>query len=52
MSLDEAHLILNVKKDEPMDVIQKVGRGAITNPSNRVIYRYSIACIRRQHTDA
>ncbi|WWD19877.1 hypothetical protein CI109_104346 [Kwoniella shandongensis] len=23
MSLDEAHLILNVKKDEPMDVIQK-----------------------------
>jgi hypothetical protein len=26
MSLDEAHQILNVKKDEPMDVIQKVGR--------------------------
>ncbi|KAK8853449.1 hypothetical protein IAR55_004156 [Kwoniella newhampshirensis] len=23
MSLDEAHMILNVKKDEPMDVIQK-----------------------------
>jgi hypothetical protein len=24
MSLDEAHQILNVKKDDPMDIIQKV----------------------------
>lgn len=24
MSLDEAHLILNVKKDDPMEIIQKV----------------------------
>ena len=29
MSLDEAHLILNVKKDDPMEIIQKV-RSVVT----------------------
>ncbi|KIR31576.1 hypothetical protein I352_05907 [Cryptococcus deuterogattii MMRL2647] len=29
MSLDEARLILNVKKDDPMEVIQKVSRRAV-----------------------
>lgn len=29
MSLDEARLILNVKKDDPMEIIQKVSRRAV-----------------------
>jgi len=26
MSLDEAHLILNVKKEDPLEIIEKVGQ--------------------------
>ncbi|GFZ51076.1 hypothetical protein JCM24511_08834 [Saitozyma sp. JCM 24511] len=45
MSLDEAHQILNVKKDEPMDVIQKVGCGVIPIASNGDIDDRSLVSI-------
>lgn len=37
MSLDEARLILNVKKDDPMEVIQKVSR-LVFSSGTRVMY--------------
>ena len=36
MSIDEAHLILNVKKEDPMEIIQKVSLGSTCrSDSNR-----------------
>ena len=33
MSIDEAHLILNVKKEDPMEIIQKVSLGSMSLPN-------------------